>query len=791
MRQLQITLNSRACFAALRRGDVNPRRKRDGVMRDDAAARRTAPGRCMTTLAGCFLLLAGATATAHFDARGVVIPLQPVQHISVGGAYTCAVVGPGSVYCWGNNIYGQIGTGNGVASVDPLPISGLPGTPIDALSAGRGHACVLTQGDLWCWGLNQYGQLGDGTLVDSHEAVRVQGVNGAATRIASGDYHTCAVIGGALKCWGNNFYGQLGNGNDQDTAVPVAVAAPGGSVSQVSTGALHSCAVIDGAAWCWGENLSGQLGDGNPVVARYTPVAVANLGNTVSEVSAALTHTCARTGSALYCWGDNDYGELGLGDVLPRLAPTLVDDFPLATLGIATGTLHTCARGPTGVYCWGNGTYAQTGHFGNSSSPKPVAGVGATLELSTRNAHTCVRTADGRAACWGFNTSGQLGDGSADLRTSPVVVPGNYGAPALVAAGINHTCAAADDGVHCWGYNADAQLGRGTQTTNESLPGPAQVITQRPDSVAAGSEHSCAAVAGAVLCWGDNEYGQLGSGVGPARLMPTPVPSLGREVTQVVSGHRHTCALRAGGVWCWGFNGNGELGNGTTEGSAVPVAVSGLATGVSWISAGYSHMCAVRNGAAKCWGLNTDGQLGIGVAEGLRTVPEAVSGMGAGVTRIGAGYLHTCAIQNGAAKCWGYDGYGALGNGVLNDHRYVPDAVVGMGSGVTDIAGGEDVSCAIRDNSVLCWGADYNGDLGNGGARRSLRLVPTLVLGTAGVAGGGLAIGGTHACAGMLDGSLRCWGDDYVGALGIGRVVISPAPLLVVRQDRLFAEGFD
>jgi len=745
----------------------------------------------MTTVAGAFLLLAGTTASALFDARGVVVPLEPVQHISVGGAFTCAVVGSTGVYCWGNNLYGQIGTGNGISSVEPQRIRGLPGTPVDAVSSGRGHACALTQGDLWCWGLNQYGQLGDGTLEDSPEAVRVQGVNGTATQIASGDYHTCAVIGGALKCWGNNFYGQLGNGDDVDSSVPVEVSAPSGSVSQVSTGALHSCAVIDGAAWCWGENLSGQLGDGQPAVARYAPVAVINLGNTVGEVSAALTHTCARSGSALYCWGANDYGQLGLGDMLPRLEPTLVDNFPLATLGIAAGVIHTCARGATGVYCWGNATYGQTGQYTNSNSPKVVAGVGATLELSTRNAHTCVRTADGRAACWGFNTSGQLGDGSADLRTSPVVVSGSYGTPAVVAAGINHTCAAAANGVHCWGYNADGQLGRGTQTTNESLPGPAQVITQRADSVSAGSEHSCAAVAGAVLCWGDNEYGQLGSGEGPAQWQPTPIASLATGVTQVASGHRHTCALRLGGVWCWGFNANGELGNGTTEQSAVPVAVTGLSSGVSWIGAGYSHMCAVQNGAAKCWGLNTDGQLGIGTAEGLRSVPEAVSGMDSGVTRISGGYLHTCAIQNGAAKCWGYDGYGALGNGVINDHRYVPDAVTGLGSDVTDIASGEDFSCAIRDNSVLCWGADYNGDLGNGGARRSLRLVPTLVLGTAGAAGGALAIGGTHACAGTLDGSLRCWGDDYVGALGIGRVVISPAPLPVVRQDRVFGEGFD
>ena len=261
--------------------------------------------------------------------------------------------------------------------------------------------------------------------------------------------------------------------------------------------------------------------------------------------------------------------------------------------------------------------------------------------------------------------------------------------------------------------------------------------------------------------------------------------------TRKASSASASSSLRNGGVWCWGYNGNGELGDGTTVDRLQPVAVVGMASGVTDIEAGANHTCAIQGGAAKCWGLNTDGQLGLGTNDGFRATPQPVATLDSGVTRISPGISHTCAIQNGAAKCWGYDGYAALGNGIVNDHQYSPDAVSGFDSGVTEIVAGDDISCAVRFGSVWCWGADYSGDLGNGGGVRSLRALPVAVIGLAGKAAGPLAIGGTHACAATTDGGLRCWGDDYLGALGIGRVVISGGPLTVVRQDRLFADGHD
>jgi len=737
-------------------------------------------------------LLASAGAGAAFDARGVLVPLESVQSIAVGGAFSCAVLGPGKVYCWGNNLFGQLGNGSEVHSVDPLPIPGLPDAPITALSTGGGHACAIAQGDVWCWGNNQFGQLGIGQSGNpSPVAVRVAGVNGQATHVAAGDYHSCAVIAAALYCCGSNFYGQLGTDDDVDHAEPTPVSIGSGSVDSISTGTLHTCAVVGGAGWCWGDNISGQVGNGTPSVAERAPVRVTTLDSGIGEISAGGVHSCARRDGSVLCWGDNSYGEIGNGTTQAQLTPVIVDNLGPPALNIIAASSHSCARVADGVYCWGDGSYGQLGNAGGTPSPRRIAGVGTPLQLATRNAHVCVRSADARAACWGLNVSGQLGDGSADLRTAPVQVAGSYGTPALVASGLSHTCAAVANGVHCWGYNGDGQLGRGTLTLNESVPGPTAVITARPTSLSAGVDHTCAVVAGALRCWGVNDKGQLGTGQTTGQRSPAPVQGMDSGVSLVSAGDQHTCAIRNGGAWCWGNNITGELGDGTTTNRLVPVAVAGLSSGVSWISAGTHHTCAIQNGAAKCWGLNTDGQLGIGTNVGFAATPQPVDTLDAGTTRISTGSAHSCAVHNGAAKCWGYDGYAALGNGIVNDAHFSPDAVTGMDSGVTEIDAGDDISCALRGSSLYCWGADYSGDLGNGGGPRGLRALPTPVIGLSGSAGGAPSIGGTHVSAGTLEGGLRCWGDDLLGSLGIGRAVLSATPLPVMRQDRLFADGHD
>jgi alpha-tubulin suppressor-like RCC1 family protein len=360
----------------------------------------------------------------------------------------------------------------------------------------------------------------------------------------------------------------------------------------VVAGDTHSCARgTSGALWCWGDNRYGQLGTGD-TLARTRPAAVDLAGHEVSKIYVAAgygelssdraAYSCALTTlGELLCWGDDRFGQLGLGDTSPRSVPTLLESLP-AIERVAAGAGHTCAQTSSGaLLCWGNNQYGQLGNGTTDSSDAPVdvEGLSSGVDgLSAAGYHTCAKKTDHSARCWGSNSSGQLGIAGMAQAASPQTVEALGNDVARIAVGGEHTCAIR--------------------------------------------------LSGAVRCFGDNRFAQLGVGDTSEHGGPVDV-SLPSGATQLYLGRAHSCALLTdASLWCWGINRFGELGTGDSSASMVPqrVGIGVLDDGVSAASAGGGHSCAVRvDGAVFCWGNNLNGQLGVEGVSGSNA-PEQVMG---------------------------------------------------------------------------------------------------------------------------------------------------------------------
>jgi hypothetical protein len=424
--------------------------------------------------------------------------LTNTAELTTGSNHSCASTDSGAVFCWGSNNYGQNGD-NKTWTTNLTPVRVLAGeaggpdadgaylTNVAQVSAGLYYTCALTNsGAVYCWGSNQFGQLGDNTTANRSTPVRVLagaaddadgdgGFLSGVSNISAGAYHVCAnTHSDAVYCWGHNFGGQLGDNTTTNRSTPVRVLAGAAvdsntdgtyliGVAELGTGGSHTCARTNsGAVYCWGSNSHyGTLGDGTRWTTRLTPVQVlageaggsdtdgTYLSNTV-DITVGSNHTCARTNSnAMYCWGDNYNGQLGDNATTNRLSPVRV----LAGESIESGT---------------DGAYLTN-----------------VTAFSSGRDNTCASTASGAAYCWGSGSWGQLGNGDslpydssysstavrvlAGEATEPDAEGGYLTRVAKLSTGSSHSCALTAGGTaYCWGFNYGA-LGDNT-TAHRSTP---------------------------------------------------------------------------------------------------------------------------------------------------------------------------------------------------------------------------------------------------------------------------------------------------------------------------------
>jgi alpha-tubulin suppressor-like RCC1 family protein len=408
----------------------------------------------------------------------VMAPVPTLSYASVaaGTYHSCGLTTTGAAYCWGDNDFGELGDGTTGSTSTPVRVAG--GVSFALVSVGGNNSCGLTAaGAAHCWGYDVFGALGagapgpeictgtEGSFPCSHHPLAVTGGHIFTTLSANWGLVCALDASGAAYCWGDNTFGALGVGGDTAalsmcintcSRAPLLVAG-GLTFTAIGAGSWHACGLVaSGAAYCWGDNRFGQLGvvpdtapdrcDSAPIggdglgPCSRTPIPIGS-GLKFTKLRVGVAHSCAlATDGTWYCWGVNQFGQLGSGTTGPEICRIPHGDYPCSTQPVAVaggatfttvfaGRRHSCAVTSDAVaYCWGeNGGNLGDSTTTNSLTPVPVAGGLRFSGLSPFYSHTCGLTTVGVAYCWGSNFRGALGDGTTNSSTVPVRVAGQVG----------------------------------------------------------------------------------------------------------------------------------------------------------------------------------------------------------------------------------------------------------------------------------------------------------------------------------------------------------------------------
>lgn len=699
--------------------------------------------------------------------------------VSAGGYHACGLASDGQAYCWGYGSSQAIGDGATLVNRD---------TPVAVdqsnLTSGTGFVQIRTSsyssygiasdGKAYCWGLNNLSQCGEAgasgaSYIDKPYPIDTTNLDAGANfiQLEAGDSHACGLTSnGKVYCWGYPSYGQTGDNTvatkDKPVLVDTTNLTAGSRFVQIAAGGNHTCGLAsDGKAYCWGLNTSGEVGNGNFTSQHNIPMAVnvSNLAAGTQFVKLALgtAHSCgiANDGVA-YCWG----ADSGLGAYFPgdQNKPFAVDTstLPSGSKFIELSAGYGSTLGITGqglAVGWGYNDVGQLGIGADLTTQGGPAWMDLSLlqnvegfvSLSARGKHACGVTGARRGFCWGSDANGELGnDASLISQKIPTLVdisPLTSGSRfSQITSGVSHTCALADDGkTYCWGNDQNDQLG----DVNSGADQPTAVQSSYTNLVSGTSLKNIfagyrfvlgLASDGKAYSWGIDDSGQLGDGgananVATPNLFDISALTVGASFKSVIGGSYFSFGLSSDGkAYSWGKDDVGQLGDGgTNTDKNIPVLMdtSNLTAGSSFtmISAGEYHACGLASdGKAYCWGSDGQGQLGDDAGLVDKDIPVVVDttalGAGKNFVKISCGGYFTCGISSdGKAYCWGADFNGALGDDTNYAHKSVPTAVdtsnLPTGSRIIDISAGSYFVCALTDeHRSFCWGADDLGQLG-------------------------------------------------------------------------------
>jgi len=670
--------------------------------------------------------------------------------VAAGAAHSIALKTNGTIWAWGDNDYGQAGHPLALFLTAPTQVvrSGPVAVNDDwvAIAAGDHHSVALrTDGTLWVWGRDNFGQLGITGDADRHSPVKL-GTDTDWASIAAGSDHTLGLkAGGTLWAWGLNVWGQLGDGTTTERTSPVQVLIPGGSGLfdedwvAVDAGRFHTLALkSNGTLWAWGSDVWGQTGTNGADSCfigpdcRKSPVRIGSTPsgpgteNSWTWFAAGDFHTLAlKSDGSLWSWGRNDAGQVGDGTTIQRNVPVRIGADSDWT-SVEAGGSHSIATKSRGtLLAWGSNVFGQLGDGTAETERLAPVSIGEDsnrwVKVSSEDSYTLAVRSDGTLWGWGRNTFGQLGDGTTTDRDFPDQIGADRDW-AAVAAGTTHAIALKSNGtLYGWGRNTFGQLG---DSTNVDKSSPVRIGTDNDwTKIAVGSGHTVALKSdGTLWTWGWNSGGQLGDGSTIDTNFPARIGAASDWVS-IAASNGHNLALKSdGSLWGWGDNDLGSLGDGTLDWALSPIRIG---TDNDWasVSTGSTHTLALKaTGTIWAWGSNAGGELGTGSTSAFRAVPGQVGTDNDWVVILAGNSASAAIKSDGSRSAWGRNSFGSLGDGTTAD-RYSP-VRVGENNNWVSLEAGGSYTLALRSDGTLWYsGRNLYGQFGDGTSDNS--LVPT------------------------------------------------------------------
>ena len=651
------------------------------------------------------------------------------KQVSCGYRNTAAVKQDGTLWTWGSNNNGQLGTNGASNAHMSSPVQTVAGgTTWKMVSVGNGYsnapanhvAAIKTDGTLWVWGYNGNGQLGDNTRTSRSSPVQTVTFGTNWMQVSAGYYHTAAVKNdGTLWTWGLGTSGQLGDNSISSKSSPVQTIASGNTWLQAACGNTYTAAIkTDGTLWTWGLGTSGQLGDSTSI-SKSSPVQTITYGTNWKQVSCGSVHTVAtKTDGTLWTWGADTNGQLGDNTIVAKSSPVqtitsgyswkqAVAGFSLtmaiqneADVNLLDQTLPSGATGSTG-------STGATGSAGTASGALTASQLGDYLSTSTR------------LWAFGLGTSGQLGDNTILSKSSPIQTTAfgtNWKQISVSNHNLTTTVVKSDGSLWSWGLGTTGQLGDNTILSKSS---PVQTVAGGTTWLqsASGFAHTVAVKNdGTLWVWGDNAtYGQLGDNTVAPKSSPVQTTAFGTNWKNVASGSYHCAATKTDGtLWTWGRNSSGQLGDNTIVHRSSPVQTTAFGSNWVQISCGYYYTAAVKNdGTLWTWGINTSGQLGENTAS-PRSSPIQTVAYGTNWRQVSAGNSMTACIKtDGTLWTWGQGTNGTLGDNTAVS-KSSPVQTVTFDTTWKQVSAGNGHMIATKtDNTMWSWGLGTSGQLGD------------------------------------------------------------------------------